>query len=257
MITIVGVGNSTITALQAPDGIYSSGSISTFVAVIPLTTTVYDWNSLATTQHRAFTINVTTSLQIGLPITITYSGTDSITGNIISIIGTTVTIKITALTHAAYVSANLISTLPPFNYDYPSINPILPYVNTSTSPNPPEIAANSIITNGECYIYYVTVPGIFTINLSGTSIQRGVSSSETLLLMPSFAPGPPPTPTVIKWNGSNGGCFVGVSQQVVISATSTSSLGTGMVTGIPFIQPYWCGFIQGYTLTYSTGVISI
>ena len=222
------------------------------------TTTVYDWNSLAVAQSRNFTTTTPTSIPLGASITITYSGTDSITGTITAIAGTTITLTITALASTPYPPAVLLQTSAAITYASGLLINPLPYVNADTTPIPPVIQANSIITQGEVFFYSSTGQTV-NITIGGTSIQRAVSTNGVMPIQPAFAPPPPAVPTALFWNGANGGCFVGATQQVGINiGYSVGAQPTwGLLPSAPDFQARFIGSLTGYTLTYNTGAITI
>ena len=59
------------------------------------TSTIYDWISLSVSQSKTFTTSDGSLYQLGYSITITYSGTDFITGTITAIAGNDITLTIT------------------------------------------------------------------------------------------------------------------------------------------------------------------
>ena len=223
------------------------------------TTTVYDWNSLAVAQSRNFTTTAPTSLPLGASITITYSGTDSITGTVTAVVGTTVTLTITALASATYTPAVLLNTSAATTYASGSLINPLPYITADTTPNPPEIQANSIITQGELFFYSSTGTQTVTVTIGGTSIQRAVSTAGLMPIQPATAPPPPAVPTALFWNGANGGCFVGDTQEVGINVSYSAGLQPtwGFLPSAPDFQAYFIGSLTGYTLSYNTGSITI
>lgn len=228
------------------------------------TTTVYDWNSLAIGQSRQFTTTAPTLIPLGAGITITYSGTDSIKGNITAVAGTTITLTITALAHIPYATTFLIQTSAPdtsvvagsvFDGQTFPLNP------ATTTPTPPQLPAYSMITDGECNVFNAGVPANFFFRLLGTGVQRGDSSTQALA---TAAPAGVANPTPITWNGANGGCFfnsaspqtptpllklIGVSPP--LGANFQYPIGGG------FVPPNYAGYFSGYTLTYGSGSIVI
>jgi len=214
------------------------------------TTTVYDWNSLLVGQTRNFTTTAPTTIPLGAGITITYSGTDSIKGNITAVAGTTITITITALTSAAYASGFLLQTVLPSFALIPLVSPYNLVIDPSiTTPIPPNIPANTIITDGVCYVFNSGSGGDFFITLSGTNVVRG--SSQTSPLPPSVIT----NSTALSFSGANGGCFVGSTQVVSITVNATQPSLPGLV--IANTPPEFIGSLSGYTLAYSTGSIVI
>lgn len=223
------------------------------------TTTVYDWNSLAIGQSRTFTTTQPTIIPLGAGITITYSGTDNLKGVITSIVGNALTLTITAITSATYTPAVLLQTAAAITYASGSLINPLPYVNTDTTPNPPVIQANTIITQGELYFYSSTGTQTVTNTIGGTSIQRATSTAGVMPIQPAFAPPPPAVPTNLFWNGANGGCFVGATQQVGMNIGYSAGLQPtwGLLPNAPDFQARFIGSLTGYTLTYNTGAITI
>jgi hypothetical protein len=222
-----------------------------------ITTTVYDWNSLAVAQSRSFTTTVATSLINGTSIKITYNGTDEITGTITSIVGTTVTITITAITSAVYTPSVQIQTTPPITISGSIENgDWIQFFPATTSPSNAVTPANTIITNGVCYIYDAApATPTFALNLTGTgNIQRSVSNLQP----PPVYPGSP-TPSSVTWQGTNGGCFIADSQALVmlLVAVPPGRVNFGFPNGAPLTPAYFAGILEGYQVPYSTGVISI
>ncbi len=229
------------------------------------TNTVYDWNSLAVSQSRTFTTSEPTSIPLGAAITITYSGTDNIKGVITSTVGTTITITITALNHAAYTPTTLLTTTPPdttvvagpvSNGDVLRLNP------ATTTPNTALLPARSMITSGECNVFQSgSGAGNFLIRLTSTNpiitVQRGDSSTQPLIPVAAGA-----NPTSITWNASNGGCFFPyftdqpVEPLIIIFSPATNANFQYPIGG-GFVPPDYCGFFSGYTLGYASGQITI
>jgi len=222
------------------------------------TTTVYDWLSIAIGQSKTFTISdglyQPYQLEVGNNIKIVYSDTDSITGTITAIVGNNMTITITAFTKDTYVVSSLITTTPLDDIAGSTINPILILNPATTTPTPPEIVANTFITDGVCYLYSVSgdpVPHPVVINILGTAIQRPNSNPVNIQLY-QF---PPVTPTLFTFPS---GCFVGTMQIPLIQAfTNGVSIDFGFPIGGAFNPPNFAGTINGYTLPYAPlGVIN-
>lgn len=221
-----------------------------------ITTTVYDWRTIANGQSRTFTINKSPLYEIGYNITIVYSNTDSITGTITAIVGNNITITITAFTRATYVVSSLITTTPPDSSIAGSqINPIFNLNPVTTTPTPPELVANTIITDGVCYLYSVfgdPVQHPVMINILGTEVQRPNANPVNIQLFQN----PPVTPTLFTFPS---GCFVGTMQIPLIQGFSYGvAIDFGFPTGGAFNPSNFCGSINGYTLPYSPkGVINV
>ncbi len=222
------------------------------------TTTVYDWNSLAIGQSRNFTTTFPTFIPLGARITITYSGTDSIKGNVTAVAGTTITLTITALASIGYSSTVLLNStggggLAGFDTTGPGNTNL--FINPVIFPGGTTINQNTIITSGDCDLYINTFADTFSITISGTNVVRGKSSIQAL---PS---GPPSYPTTsIFWSGANGGCFIGSTQTPVLNVTDNTTgfefplIIGGSLGGNPID---FTGNISGYTVAYSTGSIVI
>ena len=216
------------------------------------TITVYDWNSLAIGQSRDFTTTVPTLIPLGAGITITYSGTDSIKGTVTAVAGTTITLTITNFASASYSSSFLLQTSSPGGAGAFSTNGTFPFNPAITTPNPPDIPANTIITDGVGYIYTdapAGVPITITPNIIGSNIQRPSATPFITIPYEIF----PSTPTSFNFPS---GCFVGTTQ-----SPSVQFLGGNYLLGIPAggsaIPPDYAGSLSGYTLTYGTGSIVI
>lgn len=225
------------------------------------TTTVYDWRNLAIGQSKTFTISdglyQPYQLEVGYNIKIVYSDTDSITGTITAITSNNMTLTITAFTTATYVVVPLITTTSPNGAIAGSpINPIFILNGATTTPTPPEISANTFITNGLCYLYSTfgnpnTTP--FTISVLGTNIVRPTSNQA---LAPLFEN---PTVTSTPFIFPIDSCFIETRQVVSLQAnTAGQPIEFGFPNGGSFINQNFCGVIYGYTLPYTPlGVITV
>lgn len=260
LVTIVAAGSCTFTATQAPTNNYLEGTATSATLVVNGTTsTVYDWNSLANGQSRAFTTTASTVLILNANITITYSGSDSITGTITSVVGNIVTITITAFASATYTPVPQITGAPaPIGIAGSLVSPVLNFFPTTTIPSNGIIPANTIITTGVVYIYDAIPPTpTFTMRINGSTgvVDRTDADAVTT---PAYSGGVP-VPTSVTWQGANGGCFVADSQAPVIQAVTIAPgrVNYGYPNGAPFTPPYFAGMIEGYQVPYSSGIIII
>jgi hypothetical protein len=216
------------------------------------TTTVYDWNALAIGQVRTFTTTVPTLIPIGAAITITYSGTDSIKGTVGSVVGTTLTITFTNLASLSYSSTFLLQTSSPSGAGGDYTDTTFPFNSAVTTPNPPNIPANTIITDGEGYISTSSTTGIpvsVTANIIGSNIQRPSATPFTTI--------PLDNPTVNpQFYNFPSGCFVGTTQSPSVQFLG-GTYRVGFPSGGTFIPPNYVGSLSGYTVGYSTGSIVI
>lgn len=216
------------------------------------TTTVYEWSALALGQSRAFTTTVPTLIPLGSGITITYSGTDSIKGNVTSVVGTTITITITALASAAYVATTVYTSNPPAGVLAGSLTAPFNFSTdpTVSTPNPPIIPANTMITDGISFIHNVAgVPPTFIVNL--------ISDPANVVLGTST-----PTPTSNFPAPNNfqfaDGAFVSTATLFIFQITGfAGGVNFQYPIGGGFVPADYCGQLNGYSLAYSTGSIVI
>ena len=236
VVSIVAAGSCTFTATQLGNSNYDAATTTSATLVVNGTTsTVFDWNSISTTSpgnQYTFTMSPVT-YTVGNVLTITYNyssgppGSDTITGTVASIDtpNNTVTLNVTGKTYQTYSVISQIVTTPVDSSSTAGspTNPIF-ILNTNTivtpaPPTPPNIPANSIITNGECYLYsqstVSTLP--FYIEILGTSIVR--PNSEVTNTQTDPNPLPPSIPTPFTFLN---GCFVKDSQQVQIQANTSN-----------------------------------
>lgn len=226
-------------ALTRSDIINIPGVITT-----PTTTTVYDWRKLATGQTCIFTTNNGSLYSIGNAITIFYSVKDSITGTIINIDGNDITLTITTFTSDTYTPFPLID--------------IAPYQTTVGSEinirfNISGVPANSLITSGECYLYSVSgdsSPQPIQINIIIANTVKG----QSLPFNTQLYQNPPTIRSIFTLLDT---CFVGTTETLIIQAISTSGarFDFGFQSGSSFYN--FAGILNGYTLPYTVGVISI
>jgi titin len=215
------------------------------------TSTIYNWLSLANGQSKTFVVNNAYSYQIGNNIKITYSNSDSITGTITGISGNNITITITSFTNASYTASTIYTStsIDTIVYIVSLPNPIFTLNPAVSTPNPPIIPANSIITNGQSYIYAYSTFN-FTISILTTSnVPIGSPSQATTTL----------TPLNANTFTFKDGVFITPAQEVRIQAnTGGISVYFGTpIGGVSSVNHDFCGFLQGYTLGYSQGTIDI
>ena len=177
MITMVGVGNSTITALQAPDGNYSSGSISTpFVVNFSSFTATWEYtnnNGISYTDlsgnisipydNNTYTIRVKATSPVGA--TYTQSGTASATNA-----GDTALITITGTGN--YTGS---VTSPSITVGLGTFTATWEYNTTSSSGNggPYNLSSNTYIT------YNASPTTTYTISFTTTPVNATYTQSGT------------------------------------------------------------------------------
>jgi hypothetical protein len=262
-LSIGGPGN-TLRVLGATDkgSIIVGDGTDTKELVCPTTTnniettgTIYNWLSIANGQSRTFNVSNGSLYAQGYSITITYNGTDSITGTITAVVGDDVTITITSFTNAAPSISNLILTTTPNGAVAGNpTDPIFGLNPATTTPTPPELPPNSMIIGGQCFLYSILGdpnPTPFTISILGTNIQRPTSNTQNTPLWEN----PTITSTIYAFPD---GCFTSTPQIVQIQAnTGGAAVAFGFPAGGSFVNQDYCGFLTGYTLPYSSGTIGI
>lgn len=221
---------------------------------------MYDWNSII--QNNLYTFETTTPVYYNVNdiLIITYNrshgGSDTITGNVVSTTVNSVTLKVTSFAVAlSYTSSNQITTtLPNTSTAGASVSPTFVFDNNTSSPSP-TLPANTILTEGEIYIYETngsTTTPQFTLTMQGINIQRPTSSQQ---YVKPFQPTPTLT-SAFNWQ-STAGCFIPTSQQIALYANTFGSfVDYGFPNGSPFNPPHFCGFLKGYQVDYSFGTVA-
>jgi len=193
VVTIVGVGTSTITAIQSSSTNFLSGTITATITVNPVTTVLTNFSAITKTfGNDAFTVTPPTTNSTG-DFTYTSSNTAvaTITDNMITIVGggnTTITASqastanYTSATVTAILTVNPIRTVlsnfsaitkipgdAPFNLINPTTNSDGTFTYTSSNPAVATIDGNT-----------VTILGLGTSTI--TAVQQSTSnySSETI-----------------------------------------------------------------------------
>lgn len=248
-------GGTDLGSILVGNGLNTEELVCPTTATTSTTSTIYNWNTLSNGQSKIYTVDNGSIYQLGYSITINYSGTDSVSGTITAISGNDITITITAKTSLAYVNAPLITTTPPDGAV--AGNPadgVFGLNPATTIPSPPDLPANSMIVGGDCFFYSNNsnpTPTAITITILGTNIQRATSPSFNTPLWEN------PTVTMTTYAFPDG-CFVSDSQIVSIQ-TNTGGIGIafGFPSGGSFVNQDYCGELRGYTLSYSSGLITI
>lgn len=228
------------------------------------TTTIYDWLKINTGQERVFTTNIDVSsdgksYQVGKRILISYVGlplTDNISGVITAINGNNITISIDNYNFSRAADGSpQYASLPLF----PNIsaNNIAGSETDITLTLGGSIGVNTIITGGQCYIYSV----------NGDNIQHPVQISVIAGGRQPFSTdinSPPKTqlypsgvPTIQTEFILEEGCFVENTEipNIRITSLDSSRFDNGFVNGRSYTE--YTGFLTGYTVPYSMGVIRI
>lgn len=217
------------------------------------TTTVYDWNSLTVGMSKTFTTTVPTLIPLGAGITITYSGTDNIKGNVTAVVGTTITITITAFSSAVYTNTTIWTA--PGNFPATSNPQALPDVQPFLGiPNFPTTSSSIVITSGQTYVASLPVQ---TLNVKIKSAVSVTTLGTSLPFNTVLAPAAPPS-TGVGFSFTPG---VFVAQNDIVVGEFDSTTPPAPTNGIFWTNAlnvnYYTGTLDGYTLTYSTGSIVI
>ena len=219
------------------------------------TQTFYNWLNLANGQVKTFQVSNGVFFKPGYNITIAYSGTDSITGVVNTVVGNTITMTISSFAFNSYSSTPIIQTNT--NVSGPGIalenSPAFNFT-PGTTVGPPVIPANTFLISGSWYGYAPQGQQPYTNQtLTVTSAQGGVinptTSSFTLSAYNNNS-----TPTSFTFPGE--GCYVSYTGPVQLVSNFVS---TGPLDGIWFEFPAGgsanqrsvTGTLSGYTLPYT------
>jgi surface protein len=249
----VSLDSDIITVNKATPTFPSSWKTFSLQNIAGLTTnTINDWTLIKVGDTLDYILNLTpTSLRVGTAITITYSTTDSVSGRILNIVDKTLTLSITNVSSVVYSRTNVLyngSTLFP-TY----ISSTGPFQSQFDQPIP----LNSFVwfirfkfLSNDNNMGWWTAPIPSTVNvslLSGITIIATTTNfkapSGYLLNYPllGFTSGR----SVLY----NGGLFS--VQYNLVSGSTNNAYGVDSVNG------FWLGEVQGYTIPYSTGTVSI
>ena len=217
------------------------------------TTTVYDWNSLTVGMSKTFTTTVPTLIPLGAGITITYSGTDNIKGNVTAVVGSTITITITAFSSAVYTTSTLWSAPGDFGLtpDSEALPDAQPFLGISPFPT---TTSSIVITSGQTYLSSNPVQ---TLNVKIKSTVSATTLGTSLPFTTVLGPLSPPLTSV--GFAFTAGVFVAQNDIVVgeFDSTTPPSFNPGVFWTNALNINYYTGTLDGYTLTYSTGSIVI
>ena len=218
-----------------------------------VTTTVFDWNSLTVGMSKTFKTTFPTLIPLGARITITYSGTDNIKGNVTAVTATDITLTITAFSSAVYTNTTLWiapgnSPATPDSEALPDVQPFLgiPAFPTTTS--------SIVITSGQTFLASNPVQ---TLNVKIKSTVSATTLGTSLPFNTNVAPAPPALTGV--GFAFTAGVFVAQNDIVVgeFDSTTPPSFIDGVFWTNALNSNYYTGTLAGYTLTYSTGSIVI
>jgi hypothetical protein len=255
-----GGGSYSITGSFTASGTlnHDDGYVTITKVLTVVTTTVYDWKSLAVGQSRTFTTNDTLSLSIGDITTIDYSPTDWIKGTVSSVTGTNITLNITDLASKSYTISKLMdTTIPQYAQTSFTSGYSLSLVDNVT---PATIPANSIIT--EVYTYVGSYddnsprpPLTGQITINGQNIVRGTSSTTNINRYTSSQV--QNLQNILISFKFDGGCFVSSQQKPTSVNVNTTTSANMWYVSANFDRFNFYGYFNGYSLSYNTGIMLI
>jgi len=233
------VGNGTDTKeLVCPN---TSGATAT-------TNTIYNWLSLANGQSKQFLVSDGTLFHQGYSITIVYSGSDSITGTITSVVANLVTLTITAFTSATYVPTTLITTTGPDPVTATSGGGDPVFIFNPAVCTPTTIPANSFLLTGLGYLYGAP-PVVGSSNITLTCISIGaVNPTTSVFSIPQYE-NPPVSQSAFSWGAD--GCFLPLGSPELGAGTGGNQIAFAFPTGGSFVNQDFTGSVNGYTLPYT------
>lgn len=239
-----------------PDDVTPAPATGTFINPCDIITqTVLDldfYKNYATTPHNATVVVPATSVSqfaVGQTITITYDASNTITGTITSIVGTSITFLVTGVTtNAVPVTIYDNTTPPPFVF-YGSLVSTFWIFNNPTFPHPP----NSTIGNN--YIFQTVTVGLYNTSSSTASVTLQINDpvSGSIYVSPithTISPGATVTRTYPFYN-----CIIPNGHtNVQIQYNSTQSIDW-QTTALNSISYY--GTVTGYPVSYTSGVVTV
>jgi hypothetical protein len=211
------------------------------------TSTIYNWLSLANGQSKSFLVNDGTLFHQGYSITIVYSGSDSITGTITSVVANLVTLTIVSFTSATYVPTTLISTTPPDPVTATSGGGDPVFIFNPAVSTPTTIAANSFLLTGLCYLYSAPAQPAQNITLTALSIGA-VNPTTSAFTIPVYE-NPPVSTSAFSWGTD--GCFLPLGSPDLAAGTGGNIIAFAFPTGGSFIDQDFTGSVSGYSLPYT------
>ena len=222
------------------------------------TSDVYNWITLANGQSKSFSVSDGSLYQLGYSITITYSVSDSITGTITAVVGDTITITITSFTSLPYGSTPLITTTPPDPVTATSGggDPVFIFNGATTTPNPPDIPPNSFLLSGTCFLYAIPAQPPLNISLTAINIASALVNATTNIFTIPVYENPPVSTSAFSWGSA--GCYFPAGGEISLASNAGGNqIAFAFPSGGSFIDQNFVGTINGYSLAYSSGTISI
>ena len=208
------------------------------------TTTLIDWTLYSVGDIDFFTFMATRStyLQVGETITISYNSTDSVTGQILGIVGNVIQLQITAIQSATYSRTNIL-----YN-----------------------VATQTFSSSGAKNSGSVTIPAssfVWDVSLIYTQLSGSGSSTINATITGISAPNPSATTINNVSTSSTNSLILGFTtgKSILFPTTSQFNLTYNKIAGpntpnfaTTLANPnIHSGIVRGYTLPYSVGTISM
>lgn len=240
-----------------PDDVTPAPATGTFINPCDvITQTVLDldyYKDYATTPHNATVVVPATSVSqyaVGQTITVTYDASNTITGTITSIVGTSITFLVTGVTTNA-VPASIYDNTMMTNIDYGNLSSTFWIFNNPAFPQPP----NS--TSGNNYIFKnVTVGLRNSVSGSDASVTLQINDpvSGSIYVSPTTHV-IPPSATIVTLTYSFNNCMIPNGHtNVQIQYNSTQSIRWQTTTLNPIS---YFGTVTGYPVSYTSGVVTV
>ena len=235
--------------------VYSLSAFSSNVTITQgvTTNTIHDWTLVQPNDVLEYVLNSPpTDLQVGNSIRITYSATDSITGTISSIAGSTLTLTVTnvQVQPAGYSRTNQLYSNASVSSDY----------TTTKDSDSRTIPANSFVWD-------------ITLNYSQEYVLNATGStvSATLQGVSTLTPNATTTSNTLPPNGfepvntqfgftTGKSIFFPVETQFRVIYNKTAGSNTvryAKGSDGSFSLNTYAGIVRGYTLSYNVGTISV
>lgn len=238
-----------------PDDVTPAPATGTFINPCDIITqTVLDldyYKDYATTPHNATVVVPAASVSqfaIGQTITVTYDASNTITGTIVAISGTSITFSVTGVTTTPVVIAPIYDNTPfgvtiPYGSNYS-------YVLSLNYPAFVYGVNNYIVRSATCRFDAALPPASATISFQLLNFTSNMTyTSANVNILP-----PSPTPTV-TFTFSFINCFIKNNDAFAMKFNSTHLVNWYPPAG----QSYnvYFGTVTGYPVSYTSGVVTV
>jgi hypothetical protein len=243
-----------------PDDVTPAPAAGTFINPCDIITqTVLDldyYSDYATTPHNATVVVPAASVSqfaVGQTITVTYDASNTITGTIVAISGTSITFSVTGVTTTPVVIAPIYDNTPfggtiPYGSNYS-------YVLSLNYPAFVYGVNNYIVRSATCKFDAALPPASATISFQLLNFTSNMTyTSANVNILPPLPTPPLPTPTV-TFTFSFINCFIKNNDAFAMKFNSTHLVNWYPPTG----QSYnvYFGTVTGYPVSYTSGVVTI